>query len=194
MSKLVTSSIQHPSSGVPNLVLNADGTVDGPSLFAGIGSNVVQVVKTDVFDASVASGAETQVTGLSATITPTKDDSKVLVIVHVVVGTSNGDLSRGVGIVLKRDTTAVGIGTPVGNRPGQNAGGIATTGGAGGNSTVAFTFLDSPGVNTATTYNVFARQNMEATSTIYVNRTGTDTDSNFYPRSASSITLIEVAA
>jgi hypothetical protein len=50
VSQLRTSSLQHPSSSVANVTLAADGTVVLPQGFTGgIGTNVVQTVKTDSF-------------------------------------------------------------------------------------------------------------------------------------------------
>ena len=57
---------------------------------------------------------------------------------------------------------------------------------------VSLNFLDSPNTTSATTYklqiiNVGGRTN-------FVNRTGTDTDAQNFPRTASSITVLEVLA
>ena len=48
---------------------------------------VVQVTKTDQF--ATSSTSYTDVTGLSASITPIRDDSKILVRVCVMIGTGN---------------------------------------------------------------------------------------------------------
>ena len=54
-------------------------------------------------------------------------------------------------------------------------------------------FLDSPSTTSATTYKVQIRNNNTG-HTLYINRTGADTNSSGYPRTASSIMVMEVEA
>ena len=53
-------------------------------------------------------------------------------------------------------------------------------------------FLDSPNTTSAVTYGVNWR--IVSGNTIYLNRTGQDSNTSNYPRGSSTITLMEVAA
>ena len=153
---------------------------------AGIGSNVVQTVKTDVFTTS--STTYTALTGLSASITPTSATSKVLVLVSVAaVGTSGSN--SGTWRIM-RDTTAISIGDAAGSRVPATAG-VLTFGGEG-ISTHTAAFLDSPTTIAATTYSVEIRSN--TANPTFVNRGQDDSDATTRTRVVSSITVIEVEA
>jgi hypothetical protein len=175
---------------------SAVGTAVAAGLTAanvGIGSNVVQTVKTDTF--AIGSGTFTDVTGLAVTITPTSATSKILVMVYVVLSTSgSNNFDRNVQMRLMRDATAVFVGDAAGSRT-QATGGwnpsndvALHTGTAIGYSPV---YLDSPATTSAVTYKVQLRSDL---GTGVLGRTGIDGDSSRSPRMPSSITAIEVAA
>ena len=145
---------------------------------------VVSTTKTDTFSASVGAGGETEVTGLSATITPSATSSKVLVIANVHKGTYGG-------MALKRDTTLIGVGDTAGNRIRLSSIALATNGSWG--TPTAQHVLDSPATTSATTYKVFLRQQNNTTLTLYCNRSDSDTDNNENGRYASSITVMEIS-
>jgi hypothetical protein len=118
-------------------------------------NSILQVVSTVKTDTYTASGSTfTTVTGLNATITPTSANSKILVILNLVIGqgyyTINGRLMRG--------STAIGVGDANGSRP-RSTFAINTY---VANQTyeeyhykpVGVTFLDSPATTSATTYSV----------------------------------------
>jgi len=158
----------------------------------GIGSNVVQTVKTDTFSASVAQGATAAITGLSATITPTSDTSLVLVLYTVTFG--KPDNTAGAFATLLRGATAIYIGDADGSRTRASGGNGSDTGQTVQLLSVSGQFLDSPGTDTAVTYSLSGGHDRGSTDTIYVNRTTTDSNTSQFRRAASSITLIEVAA
>jgi hypothetical protein len=144
---------------------------------------VVQVVKTDTF--STTSSSLVDVTGMSASITPKSSSNKILVMVNLVAG--QGTNGNNVSLQLQRDGTAIYLG---------NASGSRFQGFQGGNMNSDFTlpitpvFLDSPATTSSVTYKIQARTSLA----LYVNRTGADEDSINRGRTASSITLMEVAA
>jgi hypothetical protein len=146
---------------------------------------VVSTTKTDTF--STSSTSYTDVTGLSVSITPSSASSKIMVFATV----NSGRLGGLPTFQLVRVSTAIGVGDAAGSRtrasmsnhPGADSTGLQLT-------TVAVEFLDSPSTTSATTYKIQARTE---SSTLYVNRSGTDTDSATYPRVVSSITVMEVA-
>ena len=168
-----------------NRIVPRDGL---PSGSAGGIIQVKQTVKTDTFTTSATS--YTDITGLSVSITPTRADSKILVMMHVNLGHTNyvsGFLR------LMRDSTAISVGDSAGSR-------IAATVAMSDDpvddeiNCYSATFLDSPSTTSATTYKVQITTESEAnTGEVYVNRSGEDTDNAQHSRVVSSITVMEVS-
>jgi hypothetical protein len=157
---------------------------------AGIGSNVVQAIKTDTFTTS--SNTYVTVTGLSAVITPTTNTSKVLVIVDITSGPAF-DASH---FRIARGGSPIYVGDAASNRVQAAFGGYwGQTGAVANHALVSSTivFLDSPGTISPTTYTVETRRGGGGAGTVYVNRSVTDTDNADSGRGSSSITVIEVA-
>jgi hypothetical protein len=175
-------------------VLTYDATGDlwipqGVELPAGIGSNVVQTVKTNTF--STTSTSFTAITGLNVTITPSSSSSKILVLFDVQMFVGNG---RAQGVRLMRGTTAIGIGDASSSRPRSSAAtaiGTITSVADRNQWSVSRAILDSPLTTGAVTYSVEFYTNA---GTGYVNRSTEDSDGTLGPRSVSTITAIEVAA
>ena len=152
---------------------------------AGIGSNVVSVAKTDTFSMSSATFAD--VTGLSATITPTSETSRMLVIVSMNVGSTISTHSALVR--LRRDSTNLFIGDAEGSR---NRASSSATENANSSNSLGVVFLDSPSVATPVEYKIQLASS-DGDRLVTVNRTVNDTNAVTTPRLASSITVIEVA-
>jgi hypothetical protein len=157
------------------------------SAIPGIGSNIVQTVKTEVFSASLAAGA---VSGdaMTASITPTSDTSKVLVLVTVGVS------SAGVPVAaIYRDGSIIDAftGDGVGSRVRRTIGasGITRAG-----ASLAFAALDSPASASAVTYSIRLGHGSVDTQSVFLNRGSVDDNVSATARTASTITLIEVAA
>ena len=174
-----------------------EAAVAGVPVLAGIGSNVVQTVKDDPFSTSTSTWVTP--TSFTATITPTSNTSLVLVVVDLSFGpatTNAGGSSPRAR--LRRETTVIYGGASPGSREAGlfqtiNAGISGETNFWANNSQFRFgaVFLDSPETDVATTYDVQVRA---PSGVMHINRGGTDGNSNANVRSASSITLIEVAA
>jgi hypothetical protein len=153
----------------------------------GIGSNVVQAVKTDTF--STTSTSFVDVTGLTVTITPSEASSKVLVVAYLNIQNS---ADQAVYARLLRDAVVLSVGNTDGSRTSaatMAAGPLQTLGYGMNSPTVVL--LDSPGVATATVYKV---QMSVSGNTGFLNRTGDDANNLAYGRLISTITAIEVAA
>ena len=186
IAKGVTDPI--PSqSGNAGKVLKTDGS----SLSFGIGAGIVQVVttkKTDIF--STTSTSIVDVTGFSATITPSSSSHKVLVLVHI--GHFVGDDSMSIHLTLG-DNSAILVGDAVsGKQPvsaGAYSGGNSIGTGWYGSRGVPLMVLHEPNTTNATTYKIRCRVN---TGTGYINRNVQD-GSQYNFRTASTITLMEVA-
>ena len=158
-------------------------------------SNILQVVtveKTDTFTTSSLSF--TDVTGLSVSITPTADTSKILVLMDVKAGSFESATSSSTHLQLLRASTVIGSGVGAGSRVAA----IATVLGDARYNTSAdiysehSTVLDSPATASSVTYKVQARAAVSG-DLATINRSGSDTDGAATARVASRITLMEVA-
>ena len=173
-----------------------DGVVQIADLGATSGKNgpilqILQQLKTDTFTTSSYTFAD--VTGLSIAITPTATSSKVLVQVHL--GFVGGDSVSYPHFQIVRGSTAIGLGTTASGSNQSNIGFGAnwncTTVYSGENA--SFQLLDSPNTTSATTYKLQMRS-AYASKSVYVNRTHHNGDEVYHGRSASTITVMEVAA
>ena len=189
MSTVKTTNLQHPSASDVGITLGADGSVVLPQGFTGgLGSNVVQTVKTDTF--STTSASYVDVTGLSLTITPTSADSKIAVYVFVDHAYDGGSLDRTMRFQLLRGATELIVPDSPGDRePTFYA--HHTDGSQNSIMVASFLFLDAPATTSATTYKVATRVGTAGTG--FVNRASNDTDSSATSRGVSTITAIEVA-
>jgi hypothetical protein len=152
---------------------------------------VVSTTKTDTFSASVAAGADTAITGLSASITPRSTSSKILVSVSIGA-TTNGTTNAQVGFAVNDGTSLINIGDTDGVRPRVSVSG-ETSNQARGHLSHSFDFLHSPSTTSTKTYAVHIVNSRAATETLWVNRSNDSSDSINNPRAVSTITLMEVA-
>ena len=148
---------------------------------------VVSTTKTDTFSATLANGEiSSAITGLTATITPRSTSSKILVTVSLSLAA--GGNSYAINHILFRDAVAVGVGATAGSRVQVNTGEVAAIAGVSASNSQV---LDTPATTSSITYTV--KLHASDATTFYVNRSSADTDTTRYARSASTITLMEVA-
>jgi hypothetical protein len=153
---------------------------------------VVTVEKTDTFTTSSLSF--TDVTGLSVSITPTADTSKILVFMDVKAGSFHSGSSSATHLQLLRASTVIGSGVGAGSRVAAIATVLAD---ARYNTSVDIysehsTVLDSPATASSVTYKVQARAAVSG-DLATINRAGDDNDTAERARVASRIILMEVA-
>ena len=152
-------------------------------------SKVGQVLSTALLTSfTTSSTSYTDITGLSVSITPTVNTSKVLVMVQLIASQEVGVNQALVQLV--RGTTPIDIGDAAGSRSQatQQIRGF----GAEYPSVNTFVYLDSPATTSATTYKMQAIN--LSSGTFFVNRSMTDTNTSFYARTASTITVMEILA
>ena len=154
-------------------------------------TKIIQVIsaeKTNTF--STSSNSFVDISDLSVNITPKSSSNKVLVMIDIKFGASTG----GAEIFLQclRGSTTVYAGTNPSNRQACFFGAEDTEDNFKMNQ-ASGNFLDSPSTTSATTYKVRIRNNNTG-HTLYLNRTGRDTDNGAYPRTACSIIVMEVEA
>tara|TARA_R100001086_G_C11751705_1_gene235551 strand:+ start:193 stop:717 length:525 start_codon:yes stop_codon:yes gene_type:complete len=161
---------------------------------------VLQVVRGGLATkfASSATATYVDITGLTASITPTSADSKVLVHVTIWTGGANDAYPM---YRLLRGSTEIGSGT---SNSGSNNVNVLAGGffGAGG-SHIQYTqkclnrhFLDSPSSASEVTYKIQGKNAYTAGSAgvVYVNRAENDGDNLFAGCTHSELVLMEVAA
>ena len=159
----------------------------------GIGSNVVQTLKTDTFTTS--SNSFVSVTGAAVTITPSTDTSRVLVIAYVAIGDLASSTSHSAHVRI----TGGNAGNYVGDAAGSRVQAAASTGARQANFLTenapwftTVTLVDSPATASAVTYQLEARRSSTGT-TATIGRSGIDTNADGYGRYPTILIAIEVA-
>lgn len=163
--------------------LSMSGTTLSSTVTGGKILQVVQATKTDT--ASVTGTTFSSV--FTASITPSSSSSTVLVFASLSVGQA---ASNFVNLRLTRSSSTLLQGDTAGSRTRVTT--QANPGGAGVMAAANITYLDSPASTSAQTYAIEIASH--TTGAVYLNRSGTDTDSAGFSRGASSIILMEVAA
>ena len=184
-----------PQYGSGTLYFTSAGvSVYFPSAVTAVSSAVVQVKSTTLtttFSGTASLGTFLDITGLTISITPTSASNKILVFAEVAASTASG-----VGTVTAiltggncasyrgdadqtRQRAAVSQTYPLDRAP----------------CTIPLQYLDSPATTSATVYGVGLNygNNSGATDTVYCNRGYTDTNNTYTVRTASTITVMEVA-
>jgi len=187
-------TLQEPAvAGTTVLTLPA---VSGTILTTSSVGSVIQVVSTTKTDTTSFVSASTNtyvdITGMSVTITPTSATNKILVMYTVGVS-SNANAT--IHIRLYRGATSIGQGNASGNRLGDSL--IWRPNGNQYNYDIgplSNSFLDSPATTSATTYKLAATLGSTYNGTFYLNRSWSDTDNDYSGRTASTITVMEIAA
>ena len=174
-----------------NRIVPRDGLPSGSS------GGIIQVRSTTLttnVSVTIGSGANTtfyDVSGLSVSITPTRSDSKVLVMVQMNIGTNQAN--QRIGVRLRRDSTTIGASTVTDNS--NNVGSIASLElpRTYSSQSVNFHFLDSPSTTSSVTYKPqVAQENSGGSSIVYINRVDAN-NSNGYYNGSSTITVMEVS-
>jgi len=187
MSSTLKVDILQDSGGNNLVTSNGSGVVTAAG-FGKIGQ-VVSTTKTDTFSTTSASFVD--ITGLSATITPSSTSSKILILLNVSTGATSSNY-HGNAIKLVRGSTDINIGDAEGDR-------TRATFGSNNHSdeiptvTQSSTFLDSPSTTSATTYKVQGSSKQPSPAELHINRWGNnDSNSSLRQRLTSTITLMEI--
>ena len=182
--------------GLPDGIVDTDMIAAKAATSPKLGNgSVLQVVSQDKTTAfSTTSNSFVDVTGLSVSITPSSSSNKILVFIDLKWGQSTDDgefFARAV-----RDSTAVYVGTgSTGNRTPCFFGIEDTNAGSRFQlNQASAVFLDSPSTTSSTTYKVQVKCHAASGQTVPINRVNYDTNHNYNPAAASSITVMEVAA
>ena len=174
-------------SGTANSNVHLRG--DGTWAAAG-GGKVLQAIsvhKTDTWSSS--SRSFTGITGLSASITPSASNSKILMMASVMMGQQSTNSWSHIRFV--RNSTPIATGQTSGSR-------TAATSKHGEvhdytSTPTSAHYLDSPSTTSSTTYTCQGKCGNWG-GPMYVNRLGADPDSEAFYRGFSSIVLLEIGA
>ena len=170
--------------------LRTNRIVPRDGLPAGSAGGIIQVRSTTITNAPTFTQTSfTDLTGLAVSITPTRADSKVLIMVNIHA-TSNSTTQAYFRIFRTSDNTAVCVGDAAGSRVQATMG---TNYYYQSNAVLScsMNFLDSPATTSNFTYKIQTRT--QGAGGIYVNRAVTDSNAGTAGRFASSITVMEVS-
>ena len=176
------STIEQDGSTI--LTVDGSGNISAANNFTATGHviQVVQTFKNDVF--STSSTSYVDVTGLSASITPSSASNKILVLLRTTQAMSSADQ---IFTTLLRDATTIAAANTKDYfshmYPSRNG---TDTNIYMAHGSTHLDYLDSPSTTSSVTYKVQMKVNA---ATGYINRSR---DSDNY-RGVSSITLMEVA-
>lgn len=189
ISAATGSTVTIPSGTTLDIASGATLDTTGATVSGLTTGKVLQVVSTfknDTFS-TVNTTTFLDVTGLSATITPSSSSNKILVFFNLNIGPSSIALFR-----LMRDSTEIAPATTSGS---HNSGWMSyETGDSNISELCSAQYLDSPATTSAVTYKVQIK-NRGSGYTTNVNRTNSDsTDSGYGHRGSSGITLMEIGA
>lgn len=158
-------------------------------------SAVVQVKSTTLtstFSGTATLGTFMAVTGLTVAITPTSASNKILILANLVCTNNNG--GQGLSAILTGGNCASYVGDSAGTRQRSAS---ATSNGTSTSTAqnMVLNYLDSPATTSAITYGISINYlaNSAGTNVLYVNRSGEDSNNDYFSRNASTITVMEVA-
>lgn len=180
-----TSAVQFVAPSTSGNILKSNGTT-WESVAQSFGKFGQIQITTKTSTTSTTSDSFTDISGMSVSITPTSSSSTILVIAMVSASTPSGNSGA---LKLVRDSTDIGIGDASSSRLRATTGVGFSDGDRVG--CIPIIFKDSPATTSATTYKLQWRRTFGA-GTVYLNQTPTDTDSSNFPRTISSIAVIEI--
>ncbi len=149
------------------------------------GGGIIQIKQTflNTATSTTTSGSFTDISGMSVSITPKFNTSKIFVMITLGSISSNGGIS--VGFRLLRDSTVIGNAADTTLQSGFTN---IYDGGDASLMSASHNFLDSPSTTSAITYKLQWRN---SSSTSYINRYHGSSDSY---NGSSTITAMEVSA
>lgn len=147
-----------------------------------------QAIKTDTF--SSAAGTFIDVTGLTATITPSSATSKILLLGFLSACTDSTTGSSRVDVRLARGGNPIAVAGSAGSRVAAT-GMIPRVSDSSHIGSCAVGFIDAPGSASAQTYSIQVQRGGSGTL-VYVNRSQTDTNNSTFSQTISCLLAIEI--
>ena len=191
------TAIPSPVEGMMSSLNDTDAVerYDGAT-WKPVGGKVLQVVSTAKTDAGTLSVAafsfSGNVSGLTATITPSAASSKILV--SGVMNLARDTTAPYGQFRIMRDSTGVGVGDTAGSRARLTSSSLINASSSATIIAVPFSFLDSPETTSAVVYAIQLYNVGGSTFVYYINRNPGDSDSALNFRTISTITVMEISA
>lgn len=179
------------ADGSANQVLrtNGSGTLSWATAGGGKILQVVQAVKTDTFSRTSSSSNFGDITGLSASITPSSTANKILIVASVTCASGTG-VNHAIRVTAAGSAITAATGDAAGSTTRAASSGYSATDTGTGNLTIKY--LHSPSTTSSTTYAI--QGSAGGNSTFYCNRpSSSSTTSNSIYYCASTLILMEVA-
>lgn len=183
-----SGSLELQSDGTTIATLSSTGLTmaAGKKVFSE--GSVLQVVSTTKADTQTITGTSyVQISGLTASITPSSSSNKILISVSIGFG---GGTNFYPAFRLYRDSTAINLNS--GSGTGEECSfGFQNPTSAERYFQVNHQFLDSPSSTSAITYSVYVSPMRTASQTININTANTVADDNQL-KGTSTITIMEI--
>tara|TARA_R100001129_G_scaffold59729_1_gene40762 strand:- start:395 stop:1006 length:612 start_codon:yes stop_codon:yes gene_type:complete len=191
-SVIIAAPDSNPASDrTLKLPSDGDGTILTTNSATGKILQVVQTVKTDVFSqTNVGQGTFTNAI-LSATITPSSNSSKILIIASLSISISNDNR---IGMGIFRGGSIISDATGDANSSNNRVAVSSFLSSTSFQASMNVNFVDSPATTNATTYDIRGTHGRNSSVTFYAGRENTTATSSDRMRSAQFLTLMEVAA
>jgi len=176
------------ASGTVLKTTDAAGTLEWGAEASG---KVLQVIFAQVTAATfnTTSTTMTDITGLTASITPASTSNRILVQCMISVG---GSATNFPAFGLKRDTTQIGSSTSgTSNRRNSICGSHSGAGSGDSLDNVLVQYLDDPSTTSEVDY--IATVSCRSGDTFNLNKPNTDADAQYTVHGISTITLTEIA-
>ena len=193
------SGLARLGAGSAGQLLQSGGTGANVSWTDAPAGGLVQTISTTTITPSSYSlnNSFTDITGLTATITPTSSSNKVLITCSINYGSTTNypPVFRLYRTISGGSPTLIGAGTPAGSRQAANT--APQNQGLNGDKNrgmhTSINFLDTPNTTTSTTYKINGGI-LQSAGVLQINTSGSsyDYDDNYIARTSSTITVQEV--
>ena len=180
------------ATGSDGQVLTSTGAGSPPAFeAAAAGGKVLQVVQAVVTAAfSTTSASLTDITGMTAAITPSSTSSKIL-ITSIIPSHNNGSAVGYPRFVLLRNSTQISLGASVGSATQDSAANNVESSFSGGLMNTVSNYLDSPNTTDAITYKWQTSVTSSRTQYFFVPSQTGDSNAHTAP---GTIILMEIGA
>ena len=181
------------SLGTASQVLRVNSGATALEFATAPSGKVLQVIQATKTNTQTVSGSGdnspetfTDITDLSASITPASASNKILILANVTGSGANNSF-----ISAFRGSTNLAVPDSPSNRTPAFAGDYNNYGNDDISRAYSIIYLDSPSTTSSTTYKIAVT--IWGTNTMYINKAETDTDAGWQPRYVSSLILMEIA-
>jgi hypothetical protein len=192
MSRLITNAIRSTSASADAITFDNSGKPAFPNGGAGKILQVKNVTKTDTFSSSLSQYNKTSITGMDLAFTASNTSNRLLFQINLNVCINNNN--RPIAFYLVADGTKIdaATGDAASNRYRSTASGLVDY--TSTMELLQMNYYHTPTSTSSITYGIKIQNSHDSTNILYVNRSHNDNDTEFYHRTISSMTIMEVGA